>query len=634
MPERTKYAMLDRLKLPEEVAEILAGCRSLLWVNAIEDFQTFFAALKDKQQAVEYDVPGRGTVQEAFVCRVKNGISVNYRESYMRRRDPDSMLIGDELPTDKVRFQDVYSRDFSPIREETFRWLRRQDLAAFAFLAGQKECGIPSIALVPANAWFFAFGLAMLQGIVDLSKAEKKFAPRCFLYVAPPFRHLHFDGKQRVVHRRTRSTYEIFSYNLYPGPSAKKGVYGALLHFGEREGWVTAHASVVQVVTPYNIKVTIMHEGASGSGKSEMNEHIHREYDGSILFGSNIVTGESMHFVIPKGCNLRPVTDDMALCHPAIQKGNGKLTVADAEHSWFIRVDHIKEYGTDPDIEARSIRPSEPLLFINIDAQPNSTALLWDHILDEGSRPCPNPRFILPRSIVPDVTNQPVSIDIRSFGVRTPPCTREKPSYGIIGVFHILPPAVAWLWRLVSPRGYDNPSITDTEGLGSEGVGSFWPFAAGLQTRFANLLLRQFVDSPKVQYILCPVQHIGSWRVGFVPEWIAREYLARRGGARFASDEISESSLPLLGYQLEKLIIEGFSFPKSFLDPSLQPQVGREAFDEGAGILRDYFTRELKPFISDDLDPLGRRIIDCFLSGGGTADFEGLIEHESLLTED
>jgi hypothetical protein len=111
-----------------------------------------------------------------------------------------------------------------------------------------------------------------------------------------------------------------------------------------------------------------------------------------------------------------------------------------------------------------------------------------------------------------------------------------------------------------------------------------------LQTRFANLLLRQFVDSPKVQYIHSPVQHIGSWRVGFVPEWIAREYLARRGGARFASDEISESSLPLLGYQLEKLIIEGFSFPKSFLDPSLQPQVGREAFDEGAGILRDYFT--------------------------------------------
>ncbi|OPY91208.1 MAG: hypothetical protein A4E72_00225 [Syntrophus sp. PtaU1.Bin208] len=629
-----KNSILNRLQLPEEAAEILAECKSLLWANSIKDFQAFFDGLGDKPRVVEYDIAGKGAIQEAFVCKVKNGLSVNYCESYMRRRDPDSMLIGDDLPSDKVRFQDVYSQDFSSLREETFRWLKRQDLAAFVFLSGQREYGIPSIALVPANAWFFVFGLALLQGIVDLSKSEKKFVPRCFLYVAPPFRHIYFDGKQRVVHCRTRNTYEIFSYNLYPGPSAKKGVYGALLHFGEQEGWVTAHAAVVQVVTPYNIKVTIMHEGASGSGKSEMNEHIHREYDGSILFGSNLVTGEKMHFVIPKGCNLRPVTDDMALCHPSIQKNNGKLTVVDAENSWFIRVDHIKGYGTDPDIEARSIHPTEPLLFLNIDAQPNSTALLWDHVLDENARPCPNPRFVLPRRTVPDVIDQPVSIDIRSFGVRTPPCTREKPSYGILGVFHILPPAVAWLWRLVSPRGYDNPSITDSEGLCSEGIGSFWPFAAGLQTNFANLLLKQIVNSPRVQYILCPVQHIGSWSVGFVPEWIAREYLARRGGAHFSSDELSESSVPLLGYQLEKLIVEGFSFPKYFLNPALQPQVGQEAFDEGARILNDYFTRELSPFLSDALDPLGRKIIDCFLEGGRAADFEVLIDHESLLTED
>ncbi len=124
-----------------------------------------------------------------------------------------------------------------------------------------------------------------------------------------------------------------------------------------------------------------------------------------------------------------------------------ELTVADAEHSRFIRVDHIEEYGTNPDIEARFIRPSEPLLFTNIDTQPNSTALRWNHILDDGSRPCTNPRFILPRSIVPDVTNQPVSVDIRGFSLHTPPCSREKPSHGIIDVFHILPPAVAWLRR-------------------------------------------------------------------------------------------------------------------------------------------------------------------------------------------
>lgn len=626
-------SILSRLRLPEDVALMLANSRSLTWADSIADLQGLFSGLGDKPQVVEYDVPGKGIVKEASVCRVKNGISANYYDSYMRRRDPDCMLIGDELPTDKARFRDVYPWDFSEVRKATLDWLKKQDLLAFAFMAGQGEYGIPSLAVVPANAGFFALGLGLLQGVADL-KADETFAPRCFLFVAPPFRHLYFAGRQRVVHCRTQDRYEIFSYNLYPGPSAKKGVYGALLHFGETEGWITAHAAVVQVVTPYNLKVTIMHEGASGSGKSEMNEHFHREDDGSILVGTHILTGEKRYLVIPKGCKLRPVTDDMALCHPRIQRSNGKLTVVDAEHSWFIRVDHIREYGTDPDIEARSIHPREPLLFLNIDAQPNSTALLWEHVLDEDGRPCPNPRFILPRSTVPDVVSKPVSIDIRSFGVRTPPCTREKPSYGILGLFHILPPAVAWLWRLVSPRGYDNPSIIDTEGIGSEGVGSYWPFAAGLQISQANLLLKQIVESPKVHYILCPAKHIGAWNVGFVPEWIAREYLARRGGVRFAAGEVVESSVPLLGYELEELVVEGFSFTKTFLNPAYQSDVGWEAFDAGAKILNDYFARELKPFSAGGLDPLGRKIIDCFLSGGRTADFEALIEHESLFIEE
>lgn len=626
--------ILDRLQLPDEVREVLAGCKNLTWANSVDEIQACFADLGNEQQIVEYEVPGKGIVKEAFVCRVKNGIAANYYDSYMRRRDPDSMLIGDDLPTDKVRFSEVYGKDFSGVRRETLDWLEDRELLAFAFMSGQGEFGIPSIAVVPANAAFFALGLALLQGIVDVSKHEGKFAPKCFLYVAPPFRHKYFEGRQRVVHCRTAGKYEIFSYNLYPGPSAKKGVYGALLHFGEMEGWITAHAAVVQVVTPYDFKVTIMHEGASGAGKSEMNEHVHREYDGSIKFGTNVVTGEKRFLVIPKGCNLRPVTDDMALCHPKFQKNNGKLTVFDAENSWFIRVDHIKEYGTDPDIEARSIHPHEPLLFLNIEAQPGSTALLWDHVIDDNGKPCPNPRFILPRDTVPDVMMKPVSIDVRSFGVRTPPCTREKPSYGILGLFHILPPAVAWLWRLISPRGYDNPSIIATEGIGSEGVGSYWPFATGLKVNHANLLLRQIVDSPRVQYILTPAKHVGAWNVGFVPEWIAREYLARRGGVHFNREEAIESPVPLLGYELEKLVVEGYSFEKAFLNPMYQSEIGKAAFDEGAKILNDYFAGELKQFYTDKLDPLGRKIIDCFLSGGDTPAFEALIEHESFFVEE
>ncbi|MBN2024488.1 MAG: DUF4914 family protein, partial [Pirellulales bacterium] len=75
--------------------------------------------------------------------------------------------------------------------------------------------------------------------------------------------------------------------------------------------------------------------------------------------------------------------------------------------------------------------------------------------------------------------DHPVPVDIRGFGLRTPPTTRETPGYGILGLFHVLPPALAWLWRLVAPRGYDNSSITESQGMSSEGVGSFWPFATG-----------------------------------------------------------------------------------------------------------------------------------------------------------
>lgn len=62
-----------------------------------------------------------------------------------------------------------------------------------------------------------------------------------------------------------------------------------------------------------------MHEGASGGGKSEMIEDIHREVDGSILFGESIVTNERIYLEIADTCELNPVTDDMAMCHPELQ---------------------------------------------------------------------------------------------------------------------------------------------------------------------------------------------------------------------------------------------------------------------------------------------------------------------------
>ena len=611
---------------PAEAAAILSACPQLFIAGATEELvEAACGDAKNNFFEVAYEVEGRGRVVEATVARVRNGICANYTEPYMRRRDPDCMVIADESPTDKPTFKERYQKDFGSVRQETLDWLKAQPLTMFGFSAGQTEVGLDAIVIAPANAGFFALGLALLQGIIPRDAIGKDFRPKCVIYVAPPFRHTHFEGKQLVVHNRRDGLHELFAYNLYPGPSAKKGIYGVLLARGEEENWVTAHCSTVQVVTPYDNVVTIMHEGASGGGKSEMLEQAHRESDGRLMLGENIFTGEKRFLEIPRACELLPVTDDMALCHPSVQTGQGKLVVQDAENSWFVRVNHIDRYGMDIHLEGLTASPPMPLLFLNIDAVPRGRALIWEHTEDAPGKPCPNPRVIIPRNIYPGVTEDAVTVDIRSFGVRTPPCSRENPSYGILGLFHMLPPALAWLWRLVAPRGYANPSITDSQGLSSEGVGSYWPFATGKKVHHANLLLRQFQQHAKMRQILCPNQHVGAWRVGFMPQWLARDYLARRGNARFRSDQVKPARCPLLGYAPHTLHIEGRMIPRWFLQVDTQPEVGEEGYDSGATILRNFFDVCLSEFFQDDLDPVGKEIITCFRDGGSVADYERII---------
>jgi len=255
--------------IPVDVELLLTQCKGYTVYNSTNDLA--IAALGGEQNEtfkVEYDVPGKGIVTEAIVHRVTNGVSANYIEPYMRRRDPGTMVIADDLPSDKTRFTDKYGYKFESLKSETFTWLKNHELAVFLYFAGRDEIGVGGIAIAPANAGFFALGLAMLQQIVPVSKVTSNFQIESVIYVAPPFRHTHFDGKQVVVHKRTDSLHEIYSYNLYPGPSAKKGLYGALLTKGEREGWVTAHCSTVQVVSPYDNITTFMHEGASGSSST------------------------------------------------------------------------------------------------------------------------------------------------------------------------------------------------------------------------------------------------------------------------------------------------------------------------------------------------------------------------------
>ncbi|MDX9754299.1 MAG: DUF4914 family protein, partial [bacterium] len=568
---------------PTELREILTKCSCVHVAGS--DKELFDLALGGSEQnflEVAYTMPNGDKKVEATVARVRNGIAVNYTEAYMRRRDPDTMLVSDDRPSDKPRFHDRFHQPFDSLRQRTLDWLAEQELAVFAFRTGWDDLGAQALAVAPVNAAFFPLGLALLQGLIPLDEIPADYAPQVVFYVAPIFRHTDFDGKQIVVHNRRDSLYEIFSYNLYPGPSAKKGVYGTLIHLGEEQGWVAAHCSGVQVVTPYDNIVTIMHEGASGGGKSEMLEQPHRLPDGRLLKGRNILTGEKRYIEIPRTCELRPVCDDIAMCHPEIQGENEKLWIVDAEDGWFLRVNHIDQYGTDPNLEKLTAQPSRPLMFLNIDAVPRSRALIWEHIEDKPGKPCPNPRVIVPRSMIPDVVDEPVSVDIRSFGIRTPPSTRENPNYGIIGLFHVLPPALAWLWRLVAPRGFANPSIVESEKMSSEGVGSYWPFASGRQVPQANLLLEQIQNTPRTRYILVPNQYVGAWEMGFMPQWLTRDYLARRGSAKFKSDQIVPARCPLLGYALRSMRFEGVRISQWFLEVNTQPEMGEEGYDKGA----------------------------------------------------
>ncbi len=582
------------------------------------------------QYEVVFQTAAKGRITEAIVTKARNGLAVNYPDPAMRRRDPDAMVIGDDLPTDKPRYEDRFNEPFAAMRQRTLDWLKTQELVVMPFHAGTDELGYGSLLIVSRQAAFFAAMLADLQGMIPRSRVPADFRiTGGVLFVAPPFRHTHFGGRQVVVHDRQPTHQEIFAYNLYPGPSAKKGVYSVLLDRGEHEGWTTNHCSAVAAVTPYDNQLILMHEGASGGGKSEMTEHIHRMEDGRLLLGRNVVTQEERTLVLPEACHLRPIADDMGCAHPKYQGNSKRLTIADAENGWFVRVDHIHNYGTAPALERLCIEPPEPLIFLNHYIVPGGNCLTWEHVEDAPGKPCPNPRVILPRRLLEDVLEGPQRVDVRSFGVRCPPTHKDSRLYGILAMLHVLSPALAWLWRLAAPRGHANPSIQASKhsGMQSEGVGSYWAFATGRRVDQANLLLHQILETPETRYVLIPNQHVGAWKVGFMAEWVAREYLARRGSAKFARDQVSEAPCPLLGYIPNQLKIEGSIIARVFLHVEEQLQGGMEVYEEGARQWREFFAQEIKPFLVPELDPLGRKIIEACLDGAHQEDYRRLIPH-------
>ena len=127
--------------------------------------------------------------------------------------------------------------------------------------------------------------------------------------------------------------------------------------------------------------------------------------------------------------------------------------------------------------------------------------------------------------------------------------------------------------------------------------------------------------------MLIPNQHIGAWQTGFAPQWVTREYLARRGQAPFNPSDLKTSRCPLLGYHRETIQVEGQTVGTWFFDVSAQPEVGEEAYDQGALILTGFFHEQIRQFLHPDLSAKGRQIIEACLAGATAEDYNMLLEN-------
>lgn len=155
-------AYFSRFVLPEDLHSALQACRSIAYIETQEELdELVFGPTHSSRYDVVYNIVGKGSVKEAEVIRCKNGASVNFMEDYMRRRDPNSMVISDDLPTDKPRFQECFGYPFADLRKQTMDWFSNQRVILLPFKAGDPLHGYDSLLVCPANAAFFALGMCM-----------------------------------------------------------------------------------------------------------------------------------------------------------------------------------------------------------------------------------------------------------------------------------------------------------------------------------------------------------------------------------------------------------------------------------------------------------------------------------------
>ena len=102
-----------KLNPPDDVCKIFKANTDLTIASSVEMLADLACGGANNDfHEVSYTIPGYGKFVEAYVARVRNGIAVNYTSPYMRRRDPDAIIVGDDFPSDKPTFKSRYDKDF------------------------------------------------------------------------------------------------------------------------------------------------------------------------------------------------------------------------------------------------------------------------------------------------------------------------------------------------------------------------------------------------------------------------------------------------------------------------------------------------------------------------------------------
>ena len=567
---------------------------------------------------VTYDIPHKGRIVEAKLTRVKEGFAVWFPEK-IRQRSPNALVVAEDgRGSDHPRFAERFEMEYDDYRKRVIEWLSGQPLIVVALFVGPDDGGVPVLAVMPKNAAFFAYGMALLQGFVPLGEDSPPFTPKGLLLLAPNFRHELFDGEQVVVHHRGADLYTIISDNLYPGPSGKKGAgYAMLVHFLEQIGGIAAHCSVVTITDPTGRKLNWMHGGPSGAGKSENGRKTPLDAFDRFILGRHRQSSRTLTFQFRSPLQVKQLVDDIGIIHPDRQTLPLRIVIQDGEREgYFLRVETICGPEDEAEYQQQVRHARRPLLFLNLDGQPGEPIELWRHT--DG---CKNPRVFTPKFEFFGADSDAVAVDVQSWGFRQPPCSMEAPSYGIGGLCHVLPWQVAWIWNLLAPRGHANPSIVGNGALESEGVGSYRAFNPGREVDQANLLLVLMQRATNTQHLLIPNQNIGRWEVGYGSQWFVREFVTRKAaGPAFYPSEIEPAHLNLFGYELVSASLDGQSVDPELLHPV--KQYGMNAYNRGKESFMGFARPILQRFATHpDIHPTGRKILQWALKGGRIREF-------------